>query len=67
MTLVYQDPQSPSPDRIYQGRVQLAEVTHKFSYTSVTFLKTELGGNRSWLDGKQHIGEFAPHYFSVLF
>lgn len=28
MTLVYLDPQSPLPDRVYQGRVQLVEVTY---------------------------------------
>lgn len=28
MTLVHQAPQTPSPDRLYQGRVQLVEVKY---------------------------------------
>ncbi|XP_072543376.1 laminin subunit alpha-3 isoform X2 [Salminus brasiliensis] len=34
MTLVYQDPQSPSPDRLYQGRVQLVEGNFRHSGTN---------------------------------
>ncbi|XP_037391080.1 laminin subunit alpha-3-like isoform X2 [Pygocentrus nattereri] len=34
MTLVYQDPQPPSPDRLYQGRVQLVESNFRHSGTN---------------------------------
>lgn len=35
MTVVYQDSQSPLPDRVYQGRVQLVEVTHTHMHTTL--------------------------------
>ncbi|KAL7875637.1 hypothetical protein AOLI_G00106000 [Acnodon oligacanthus] len=34
MTLVYQDPQPPSPDRLYQGRVQFVESNFRHSGTN---------------------------------
>ncbi|XP_062850491.1 laminin subunit alpha-3 [Trichomycterus rosablanca] len=34
MTLVYQDPQSPLPDRMYEGRVQLVESNFRHSGTN---------------------------------
>ncbi|XP_049339127.1 laminin subunit alpha-3 isoform X9 [Astyanax mexicanus] len=42
MTLVYQDPQSPSPDRLYQGRVQLVEGNFRHSGTNRPASREEL-------------------------
>ncbi|KAI4905523.1 hypothetical protein NFI96_000700 [Prochilodus magdalenae] len=42
MTLVYQDPQTPSPDRQYQGRVQLVEGNFRHSGTNRPVSREEM-------------------------
>ncbi|XP_053349425.1 laminin subunit alpha-3 isoform X3 [Clarias gariepinus] len=42
MTMVYQDPQSPFPDRVYQGRVQLVEGNFRHSGTNRPVSRAEL-------------------------
>ncbi|KAL6491046.1 hypothetical protein MHYP_G00013910 [Metynnis hypsauchen] len=42
MTLVYQDPQTPSPDRLFQGRVQLVESNFRHSGTNRPVSREEL-------------------------
>ncbi|XP_060731068.1 laminin subunit alpha-3 isoform X2 [Tachysurus vachellii] len=42
MVVVYQDPQSPLPDRVYQGRVQLVEGNFRHSGTNRPVSRVEL-------------------------
>ncbi|XP_053089113.1 laminin subunit alpha-3 isoform X2 [Pangasianodon hypophthalmus] len=42
MMVVYQDPQSPLPDRVYQGRVQLVEGNFRHSGTNSPVSRAEL-------------------------
>ncbi|XP_060769555.1 laminin subunit alpha-3-like isoform X2 [Neoarius graeffei] len=42
MTVVYQDPQSPLPDKVYQGRVQLVEGSFRHSGTNRPVSRAEL-------------------------
>ncbi|XP_033854379.3 laminin subunit alpha-3-like isoform X1 [Acipenser ruthenus] len=51
MTLLYLDPQNPSPDRLYQGRVQLVEGNFRHATTNSPVSREELMMVLAGLDG----------------